>query len=200
VKITYEDQKCRYCGKEFTPQRKNSPCCPNADCRLKHKQEYLVAYRSSTFFAPTAHKVRNKNHLSHCEFCGDSFYASNHNAKTCRARECMRKRVDASREYSKLYQRRKYDNRTSQQRFKERQKIASVDGTLPISSLSKATGSIREKILNAWVETVFDLTDQIHLLFSECQHIRGCSSSLLATCLHDGTPAGCWSMSLNKHR
>lgn len=202
MKVAYESQQCQYCGVEYVPQRKNSPCCPSGECKLKHKQQYLAAYRSSIFFAPrSAHKIKNKRILCHCEFCGDSFFAANHNAKTCRATECLRKRLEASREYSRLYQRKAYDNREAQNRHKERKKLVSVDGVLPESSLTKATGNIREKILNAWVETVFDLTDQIHLLFSECQHIRGCSSSLLATCLHEGSPSGCWAMhTLNRQR
>lgn len=202
MKVPLLEQKCPYCGIKFTPARTNTPCCSSFACREAHKIEYRKNYdRSHLATSPKLVRVV----ASTCKYCGASFMGTNNNSRTCNYLECRMKREEAKREYAREYWRKRQNRKQLIRDANKRHKVAkakvSDDGTLPENSLTKATGNIREKILNAWVETVFDLTDQIHLLFSECQHIRGCSSSLLATCLHEGSPSGCWAMhTLNRHR
>jgi hypothetical protein len=201
----YEPEQCRYCQKVYIPSRKNTPCCPTDACKAAHSRAWADAYKANNFLSPASATLSKRRFTQECEFCKISFLSKSNTCRTCSNPECQSKRAIARRNYTENYRERKIKSKKvrleSQARHRANKIQSSADGNLPETALSKVSGSLREKITNAWVDTLFDLHDQVQLLFLECQHIRGLCDPFARTLLREGTPSGCWTMfSLNKQR
>lgn len=206
MKAALVDRKCPYCGEWFTPMRTNQPCCSSKICYALHKKAWHEEYRAIPALQTTIgrHYVRKpyipkRPHDCTCFFCKSAFPSKSKTAMCCTSPSCQRKMEARKKNIS-----RKWNTQNRKEQSEKRllaQKVASIDGKTFAQSLGQVGRNLRETIMENWVDAVFDLTDQIHLLFMECQHLRGSSSPLLASCLHEGTPSGCWSLhTLNRQR
>lgn len=182
-------RKCPYCGDRFTPSRTNQPCCSSKICYARHKREWYEEYKALSVGQKKRPYVRKAFEYERlfdctCSFCKSKFKSKTPKSTCCSKTSCHNKKLARKRRMSREWQ----------QKHLTAQKVSSLDGRTLRQSLGKVSRSCREAIMEKWVATVFNLTDQIHLLFSECQHLRGSSSSLLESCMQEGTPLGCWDM------
>lgn len=201
MKVPLLDRKCPYCAEWFTPLRTNQPCCSSKICYALHKRNYIEQYRAIKCSTSPERKKYTPKRLKDlkCIFCKSIFQSTSSTALCCASETCKKKmalrRIKIAAKWNKKYGRKRME------RHLANQKAVSVDGKAAHQSLGKIPRSLRESVMEKWINAVFGLTDQIDLLFSECQHLRGSNSPLLAACLHEGSPSGCWAMhTLNRHR